>query len=96
MQSRCQLVSEEDGIKTYNTNIDRNGVMITFSVIKIDGKYYLHHPSKPSWTLMHNGEYEYEFYVHGIKSLIENLPCDEEMKCILALKYVYDGDGDYL
>lgn len=93
MQPNCVLISDENGIKTYSSD-DMDDIKITFSVVDIDGMNYLHHPSKPSW-IRHHDVPEYEFFVHGFRCLIKNLPISDEEKCILVLKYVDDGNGNY-
>lgn len=90
----CELIYDEDGIKTYR-KCDQLGGCI-FSIITIEGKNYFHHPFRPSWSQMNrNGIWEHEFYIKGIKHNIENLPCDDEVKVYLKLKYTHKQNAIY-
>lgn len=91
----CELISDEEGIKSYKSSSNIHDVY--FSLITIEGRNYLHHPSKPSWVYYNTDRevWMYEFCVNGIICLIEDLPCDDETKVYLKLKYAYVGYGRY-
>jgi hypothetical protein len=49
-------------------------------------QYVLHHESEPS-LILHHPTIRYAFFVNGVTTQIEDLPCDNEVKLILKLKY---------
>ena len=81
---------DEDGIEYYNAPFGQ--YECKFSTIKVGGNDVLHHPSQPAFY-RHDGNVY--FYVYGWASMIEDLPCYEETKCMLKLKYVQHSDGSY-
>lgn len=94
-QFDCELISDEDGIKTYETTTFKRNSKVIFSLMYVGVYYYLHHPSKPSWSFYEDGRWIHEFHEKGIRCFIEDLSCDGETKCMLALKYAHIGDGSY-
>lgn len=96
----CNLLSEDDGVKYYRTHLMSE--IRDFSIIQINGNHVLHNISKPAYTYVNenasstNNNWRYEFYVEGMPCRIEELPCDDETKCILALKYVHVVDHLYV
>lgn len=58
-------------------------------------EYILHHDSEPAYTLHRNGTYYY-FFNEGVTCRIEDLPCDDETKCMLVLKYSRLNDHAYV
>lgn len=53
--------------------------------------YMPHHESDPAFITYNPGMIHYHFFNGGISCRIEDLPCDDETKCILILKYEYHG-----
>ncbi len=57
-----------------------------YHAMLIDGKYYLHNEKGPSVECV-GDRYTSGYYLAGRECGIDDLPCDDEMKMILKLKY---------
>lgn len=54
---------------------------------KNNGRYVSHRVDGPSYIWENQGYGGHEFRVNGILTSVEQLPCDEETKVLLKLKY---------
>ncbi len=53
----------------------------------IHGIYVAHHESEPAYVTKLPKRTVYQFFIKGKSCKIENLPCEDEVKCMLKLKY---------
>lgn len=65
--------------------------------LKRFGENYMpHHDSEPAFITYNRNYTRYHFFNGGVSCMIEDLPCDDETKCILILKYEFIGMFNYM
>lgn len=76
-----------DGILVRNGTGIGHVTLYLETMAGIDGEYMLHREDGPAY--IYTGEYgdQYYFHYHGVNVLIGDLPCDDEIKLMLVLKY---------
>ena len=85
----AMLMYDIDGVEYYESQFGLTSVKI--SVIKVAGGVrLLHNTSDPAF---YHASGTVVFFVYGWQVLIDDLPCDEETKCLLKLRYVRVEDS---
>ncbi len=79
----CTLTDVRNGITHYTRTSETSGDETSFSTIKVGDLELLHNDDD---FAVKNGK-QHHFYIYGYPVLINDLPCDEETKCLLLLKY---------
>lgn len=86
------LGKDTGGVEYYEYTPPQKTVTYLFSIIKHGGEMTLHNNSAPSISLH---SHYHCFYQYGKPIIIEDLPCDDETKIMLLLKYQLINGSKY-